>query len=663
MAAPHGPSYRDDADFHDAMVGYLGKLDPCDITFANGEPIWNNDDYSFLEEKCPEATANPSLWRQSQLCAIQGIFKITDHPTKNIYQVRGLDLSNITFVEGKDGIIVIDPLVSKECVEKALDLYKKLVPGIRSVRVTGLIYTHSHIDHYGGAEGVLKFVHEGDKIPIIAPKGFLSSAVSENVYAGNAMIRRAGYMYGDQLPKGPTGQIGAGLGQTNSTGSTTILAPNDIVVEGPDLHRVIDDVTIEFQLTPGTEAPAEMNFFFPEQNALCMAENVTHTMHNIQTLRGALVRDARLWSRYLDESITLYAEKSEVMFSSHHWPTWGKDKIHQIMTRQRDMYQYLHDQTLRRLNEGEIGTEIAEDFKLPKTLARSWYSQGYYGSISHNVKGIYHRYMGWYDGNPAHLWLYPPSESGKRYVECMGGPGPVIALAKTYEENKKDLRFAATLLSDVVFGYPGHRDAELALANVLEKLGWGAECGPWRNIYLTGAFELRDGIHGPTVKQDIFQSMMALELGQLMESMGIRLDGPKTPDRRFFTIDWYVSNVGPRKENQQVRLTLSNSALTNREIERQEPPEEPPQNGHHDSEHHKPTPHKAASADTATLSVWLTHEELVGLVVEPDTTVRHLTHEGDPKVWPELKGWLTTPDPDFAIVTPYKPIPLHHRHH
>ena len=382
----NGLPFEDRADFEDADRGLIGSLDPGVVKDASGRVVWDNDAFAFLQEDCPE-TANPSLWRQSELCARQGLFEVAE----GIYQVRGLDLSNMTIVEGDRGVVVIDPLISTETAAAALALYRRH-RGDRPV--TGVIYTHSHGDHFGGVRGVVT-----EEVPILAPAGFLEHAVEENVYAGGAMNRRAVYMYGAELDKTPEGQIGAGLGMTTSTGTVSLIPPTvDITHTGQ--QETVDGVLIEFQLTPGTEAPAEMNFLFPERRALCMAENATHNLHNLLTLRGALVRDPRIWARYLNEAIVLFGDRADVAFASHHWPTWGHDKIIRFLSEQRDLYAYLHDQSLRMLNQGYTGLEIAELIQLPPALERAWHARGYYGSVSHNVKAIYQRYMGWF-GPPA----------------------------------------------------------------------------------------------------------------------------------------------------------------------------------------------------------------------------------------------------------------------
>ncbi len=564
--------------------------------------MWDAGAWVFLDGKCPES-AHSGLWRQSQLCAKQGLFQVAD----GIYQVRGLDLSNMTLVEGDEGVIVIDPLVSVETAAAGLALYREN----RGARpVTAVIYSHSHVDHFGGVEGV---VHDGE-VPILAPEGFMAHAVSENVYAGVAMGRRGVYHTGVLLPKDPTGQIGTGLGQTASSGRISLLPPTvDITRTGQE--ETVDGVRIVFQVTPGTEAPAEMNFFFPRQRALCMAENATHNMHNIMTLRGAEVRDARMWARYLTEAITLFGDEAEVAFASHHWPTWGRDRIRTYLTEQRDLYAYLHDQTLRLLNQGYVGSEIAEVLELPRTLEQAWHTRGYYGSLSHNVKAVYQRYLGWFDGNPAHLWQHPPAEQAKRYVDCLGGAESAVAKAREYFSGG-DYRFAAELLNHVVFAEPDHAEAKDLLAQTYDRLGFAAENGTWRNFYLTGAQELRHGIR--PVPTNISGGLAAaLTVEQVFDSLAIRVNGPRA-DGHSLRIDWHVTDV-----DQHVRTTLSNGALS------QEP----------------------VRAETAAdLDITLTKPELLALVggSEPDGATFH----GDRAVLDLLLELLDQPDPNFPIVTP-----------
>jgi len=411
--------YGDLQDFTDVDKGFIATLDDPVITAADGRVVWDCSRYDFITGDAPE-TAHPSLWRQGKLNAKHGLFELAP----GVYQVRGLDLSNMSLIETDNGVIVIDTLMANETAMAALNLYRQH-RGDRPVKA--LIITHSHADHFGGSGAIAQ--DAGPDAPVYAPAGFLDHAVSENVYAGAAMSRRAVYIYAADLPAGPAGQIGAGLGQATSDGTVSLVPPTvDVTHTGQE--DTIDGVRFVFQITPGTEAPAEMNIFFPAQRALCMAENATQTLHQVLTLRGAEVRDSRGWSRYLGEAVRLFGEDTDVVFASHHWPTWGTERITTYLTQQRDIYAYLHDQTLRRMNQGLIGTEIAEGFTLPPGLDNVWNIRGYYGSYSHNVKAIYQRYLGWYDGNPAHLWSYPPEQEAVRYVEFMGGADAVLEKAK-----------------------------------------------------------------------------------------------------------------------------------------------------------------------------------------------------------------------------------------
>lgn len=407
--------FSDRQDFEDARRGFIAALEPGVVRDGTGRVVWDIDSYGFLSGAAPD-TVNPSLWRQSQLGALQGLYEVVP----GLYQVRGVDLSEITFIEGDAGVVVIDPLISVETAAAALALYREH-RGNRPV--TGVLYTHSHVDHFGGVRGVVDQADvDSGAVPIIAPVGFTGHAVSENVFAGTAMSRRAGYMYGASLERGPRGQVGAGLGLTTSTGTVTLIPPTvEITSTGQEL--TVDGVRMEFQLAPGSEAPAEMHIHLPHLRALCMAENATHVLHNILTIRGALVRDPHAWSRYISEAIELFGDRTDVVFASHHWPTWGQDRAIHFLELQRDLYAYLHDQTVRMMNLGMTGSEIAEAIQMPPALENAWHARGYYGSVSHNVKAVYQRYMGWYDGNPANLWKHPPTEAGRRYLDYMGGRG------------------------------------------------------------------------------------------------------------------------------------------------------------------------------------------------------------------------------------------------
>lgn len=605
--------FDDTRDVEDAARGLVARRRPGIVTGEHGHVVWDADSYGFLVGDAPD-TVNPSLWRQSRLVAEQGLFEVVE----GIYQVRGLDLSNITFVEGETGTIVIDPLISTETAAAALALYREH-RGDRPV--TAVIYTHSHVDHFGGVRGVVtqEDVDSG-RVPVIAPAGFVEHAVSENVYAGTAMGRRAGYMYGAALARGPRGQVGAGLGQTTSTGTVTLVPPTlEITTTGQE--EVVDGVRIVFQMAPGTEAPSEMHFYFPDLKALCAAENATHTLHNLLTLRGAVVRDPHAWSGYLTEAIDLFGE-AEVVFASHHWPTWGRERVVEFLSLQRDLYGYLHDQTVRLLNKGLVGAEIAEQLRLPPALESTWSTRGYYGSVSHNVKAVYQRYLGWFDGNPAHLWEHPPVERATRYVALGGGADAVVAAARAAVD-ADDLRWAAELLNHVVFAEPDHAAARELLADTYEQLGYGAENGTWRNFFLSGATELRDGAFGTPTQAASADLVAQLSPPMLFDALAVQVDGPRAWDERL-TIDVVLTDSGER-----YRLRLANGVLTHS---------------------------AAAQHDAADLTLTTTTASLPALAlgqVAPDGLAEAgIELSGDASALDRLVAVLDPGDPDFAIVTP-----------
>jgi alkyl sulfatase BDS1-like metallo-beta-lactamase superfamily hydrolase len=541
--------FGDMEDFQDARRGLIGRLPDSLIRGTGGRVVWDADAYGFLDGDCP-SSVNPSLWRQAQLNSISGLFEVAT----GIYQVRGLDLSNMTIVEGDTGILVIDPLISTETAAAALALYREH-RGDRPVR--GLLYTHSHVDHFGGARGV---VEEEDVargiVPVLAPQGFLEHAVSENVYAGTAMARRASYMYGSLLAKGCSGQVSAGLGQATSLGTISLIPPTvEIVRTGHE--EVVDGIRMIFQLTPGAEAPVEMNFYFPAQRALCIAENATHNLHNVLTLRGAPVRDSRAWAAYLDEAIELFGRDAETLFAQHHWPRWGDERIVDFLAKQRDLYAYIHDQTLRLLNKGYVAEEIAEALQLPSSLRHEWHCREYYGSMSHNVKGIYQRYLGWFDGNPANLWPHPPATVAGRYVALAGGADALLAHARDAFE-RGDYRWVVELVNHLVFAEPEHKPAKDLQARALEQLGYGAENATWRNFFLSGARELRNGVGSSRVNPAPPDVIRNLASEQLFDALAIRVDGPRADARRIL-LDWRFTDTG-----QDHHLTLENGVLRNR---------------------------------------------------------------------------------------------------
>ena len=511
-------NFSDKQDFEDAQRGLIAPLPHGGIVRdSQGRIVWNLSERAIapLDQSCPD-TVNPSLWRQAQLLGISGLFKVSDR----IFQVRGLDLANITFVEGETGLIVIDPLLSTETARVALELYYEHRP---KVPVVSVVITHCHPDHFGGISGVISSEQiEAGQVSIVAPKDFLNEVISENVLAGNAMQRRAGYMYGSLLPKSAQGDVGNGLGLGTSTGTTTLIKPTDSITQTGE-RRVIDGLTFEFQLTPGSEAPAEMHLYIHELKGLCPAENATHTMHNLYTLRGAKVRDARAWASYLQQTIDLFGHRTDVLFAPHHWPVWGQEQIVNHLNSQRDMYKFIHDQTLRLANRGYNMLECAEQIQLPPEIERHWANRGYYGTLNHNVKAVWNFYLGWFDGHPARLHPLPPKEAGANYVQYMGGIDQVIAKARE-SFGRGEYRWVAQVLDHAVAAEPDHIASRELLADTLEQLGYQAESGPWRNFYLTGAQELREGIQIPeTTTTASTQSIAALPLDAIFDSLAVRL--------------------------------------------------------------------------------------------------------------------------------------------
>ncbi len=525
---------------------------PTGVVERDGRTIWDTGRHDFLRDS-PDAPASvhPSLWRQARLNCVHGLFEVRppdDDGTGGVWQVRGYDLSNVTFISGSSGWIVIDPLTSAETAAAGLALADEHL-GARPV--VAVIYTHSHIDHFGGVEGVTSVADvAAGRCQVLAPAGFLEEAVSENVIAGPAMVRRAMYMYGPLLPVGPEGQVDAGLGKATPLGSVGLIPPTE-EIHRTGTERVVDGVRIVFQLTPGTEAPAEMNFHFPDLRLLCMAENCTHTMHNLYTLRGAQVRDALAWSRYVNESIDLFADVTDTCFASHHWPRFGADDVRAFLVQQRDLYRWLHDQTMRLANHGLTAAEIAEQLDaesfadLPE-LDGQHHVRGYYGTVNHNVKAVYQRYLGWFDGNPANLHPLPPVDRAGRTVAWMGGADAVLERARAVlaaDPSHEDLRWLAEVLNDVVFADPGRADAREVQAGVLERLGFAAESAPWRNFYLTGAQELRSGTF------DLGHASLGgfaagMTTAMLFDALGVRLR-PEALAGTACTIEW---TLGDRDE-------------------------------------------------------------------------------------------------------------------
>jgi alkyl sulfatase BDS1-like metallo-beta-lactamase superfamily hydrolase len=543
--------FDDTDDFDLAERGLLAPL-PDNVTAADGHPVWDARKFDFVTGEAPP-TANPSLWRQERLNGVGGLFEVVD----GIYQVRNLDLSNISFVRGETGWIVLDPLITAEVAAAALELVNTHV---ERRPVTAVVYSHSHADHFGGVRGVCspEDVAAG-RVRIVAPEGFTFEAVSENVMAGNAMTRRASYMYGNLLPPSPNGQIGAGLGKTTSTGSFGLLEPTDLIGHG-ETSLMLDGVELQTMYTPDTEAPAEYVFLLPAWRALWTAEVVTHVQHNLYTLRGAQVRDSLGWAKAIDGMIARFGAHTDLLFASHHWPTWGHEEALALLRSQRDTYRYLHDETLRLANHGETMLEIAEQLELPPALAHTWSSRGYYGSVNHNVKAIYQRYLGFFDGNPANLHPHPPRAAAERYVTYMGGAEAILERARADHEAGDD-RWVAEVVKHVVFADPENVDARRLLADALTQLGYQAESGPWRNFYLTGAKELRDGVVVlPTPTTASPDVVAAMPTGLILDYLSVRLRHPEAAELTGRTL-LELTDVGER-----FLLELSNGVLHNRPV-------------------------------------------------------------------------------------------------
>jgi alkyl sulfatase BDS1-like metallo-beta-lactamase superfamily hydrolase len=540
--------FFDTQDFDDAARGFLGSRDHALITSEAGRTVWSLEPYGFLGDAAAPSTVDPSLWRQSRLNMNHGLFEVVP----GVYQVRGFDIANMTLIEGERGVIVVDTLTSIEGARAAIELYFEH----RGKRpVTGVIFTHTHTDHWGGARGVIDDAMLANGVQIIAPDLFMEHAVSENIIAGPAMLRRAQYQFGPFLKKGPRGQVDCGLGKSMAAGSVALLRPTDLIKATGDT-RTIDGIEFEFQMAPNSEAPAEMHFFIPRYKLLNLAENCTHNFHNLLPFRGADVRDALAWSKYLGEALQLWGGKAEAMCGQHHWPVWGTARVDSMIRQQRDLYKFAHDQTLRLLNHGLTPTEIAETIRLPKSLDGAWHGRGYYGHIRHNVKAIYQKYLGWYDANPANLDPLPPVEAGKKYVDYMGGAEAILARA-TKDFDNGEFRFIAQALSHLVFAEPDNTAARALLADTFEQLGYLSESSTWRNAYLFGAQELREGVPKAPARPPMpRETVAALRTGQLWDMLGVRLNGPKA-EGKTIVLNWNFSDTG-----ETFVLTLENSALT-----------------------------------------------------------------------------------------------------
>ncbi len=543
--------FGDTADFEAARRGLVAPVPEGIVATPSGTVLWNLGEYAFIDGELAPATVNPSLWRIARLNMANGLFKVTDR----LYQLRGFDISNMTVIEGDSGLILIDPLTTAEVARAALDLYYAHRP---RKPVVAVIYTHSHVDHYGGVRGV---VDEADvlegRVRVIAPAGFMEAVSGENVLAGPPMIRRAQFQFGALLPRGARGQVDAGLGKCVARGTPGLIAPTQSIEKAVEEHTV-DGIRIVFQLAPETEAPAEMHMFYPDLGVLNMAENACPLLHNFIPLRGAVARDPRIWARYIDDAIAMYAGRTEVLIGQHHWPTWGRERIVDYLEAQRDLYKHIHDQTLRYMNRGWRPSEIAEAIDLPPGLAERWSVRGYYGSVSHNVKAVYQRYLSWYDGNPCNLHPLPPAPAALKFVEYMGGAEAVLARARA-DFAKGEFRWVAQVLKEVVYAEPENRAARALCADALEQMGYQAESATWRNAFLYGAQELRHGVFQMPSRPGVAADTLAgLSTDVFFDLMAIRLD-PARAAGQSIVVNWTFTD-----RDETFALTLKHCTLTHR---------------------------------------------------------------------------------------------------
>ncbi len=565
---------EDQQDFIEARRGLIASDDNLRIESARFGTIWDQTAFEFIQGKAP-ASVNPSLWRQAKLNNIHGLFKVTE----GVYQLRGFDLSNMTIIEGKTGWIIVDPMTTKETTRRAFDFAAK---HLDRKPIVAIIFTHSHADHYAGVTGIITPAEvKKHNVRIIAPQGFIEEAVSENSMAGIAMYRRSRYMYGTRLPKSLRGKVDSGLGKGTPMGTMGILPPNELITQTPQ-KKTIDGISFVFQNAPHSEAPAELTFYLPEKKAYCGAEIVSRHMHNIYTLRGAKVRNSLKWSNYIDEVIDLFG-KAEIHFASHHWPIWGNEKVVDFLKKQRDIYKYIHDQTLRMANFGLTPREISEQLDFPESLRTNFSTRGYYGTLSHNAKAVYQFYFGWYDANPANLNPLPPAQSGKKYVEFMGGADSVLTKAQSCFR-KGEYRWVAEVLNHLVFADPDNDKAKALLAKTYDQLGYRAESGPWRDAYLTGAYELRHG--GPKEKFDVSiaeEQFKYTPISNFLDTIAVYLNGPKAEGKNL-TINFKFTDI-----NENHVLTVENSVL-----------------------HHK----QKAPDPNANATVTLTHDFFLALITD-----------------------------------------------
>ena len=548
--AAHLP-FANTADFETAKRGQIAPVPEGIVRTGGGTVLWNLGEYAFIDGELAPDTVNPSLWRMARLNLANGLFRVTDR----LYQLRGFDIANMTVIEGDSGLILIDPLTTAEVSRAALDLYYAHRP---HKPVVAVIYTHSHVDHYGGVRGVIDEADvKAGKVRVIAPAGFMEAVSGENVLAGPPMARRAQFQFGTMLPRGPRGQVDAGLGKSVARGTPGLIAPTWSIVKPVETHR-IDGIEIVFQLAPETEAPAEMHMFYPQLGVLNMAENACPLLHNFIPLRGAVARDPRIWAKYIGDAIAMYGPKTKVLIGQHHWPTWGNSKIIDYLKAQRDLYKHIHDQTLRYMNRGWRPAEIAEVIDLPPGLAERWAVRGYYGSVSHNVKAVYQRYLSWYDANPCNLNPLPPAPAARKFVEYMGGAAAVIERARA-DFARGEFRWVAQVMKEVVYAEPHNKEARGLCADALEQMGYQAESATWRNAFLYGAQELRHGVFQMPVRPGMGADTLAgLSSDVFFDLIAIRLDPTKAAGQSL-VVNWRFTD-----RDEKLVLTLKHCTLTHR---------------------------------------------------------------------------------------------------
>ena len=547
---------EDGQDLADAQRGFIGTTEHAEVLRPNGHVVWSQRAYGFLDDEKPADTVNPSLWRQARLNRIHGLFEVTPR----IFQVRGFDIANITFIEGDTGLIALDTNSCPETAAASLALYRQFRDPQGARKLHTVMYSHSHSDHYGGVAGLVTQAEvDAGEVCVIAPSGFMHHSVSENVIGGAAMTRRAHFQFGPTLAKGVEGQVDAGLGKTVPRSPPSLIAPTMTISQAHEVH-VIDGVEIEFQLTPESEAPSEMHFYFPGERALNLAENATHNMHNLCPLRGAQVRDALAWSKYLHVALQRYGQRSDVVLAQHHWPTWGKPRVCQFLAEQRDLYRVIHDQTVRLMSHGLKPAEIAEDLTLPEGLAKRWHARGYYGTLSHNVKAVYQRYLSWYDAHPANLHALPPVPVAHKYMEYMGGVDAALVRGQA-DFDRGEYRWVAEVMKHAVYAHPEHTGARELAARALEQMGFQAESATWRNAYLLAAYEYRNGPPKP-VQQSVGSALIPAMATQLLfDVIAVRVNAPKAAGLAF-RMAWHFPDRG-----EHWLLELSNGALNSMQFD------------------------------------------------------------------------------------------------